>query len=125
MEGLARTGHRFPTGEEEDASISSAAELIFQLAAPSWPSWAGWCCGCPCACPMEQCWSHPRWLAGPAWLEGMQGFWDKPKGSALCLAAQSEASVSPMAQSSVFLLHVLVFSWVLMGSRARNVGSGF
>lgn len=40
MEGLARARHHCPTGEEEDASISSAAELIFQLMPPSWLSCA-------------------------------------------------------------------------------------
>ena len=132
---MARAGHHFPAGEEEeeDASIRSAAELIFQLAAPSWPSCAaalrssraGWRSGCPCASPTEQCWSHHLWLTGPAWLEGMQGFWDKVRGSALSLGAWSDAPLSPVAWSSVFLLHVLVFLWVLMGSRARNMGSGF
>lgn len=127
MEGLAKAGHRFPAGEEEDASISSAAELIFRLAAPSWPScaaalrsrWAGWHAGSPCASPTEQRWSHHPWLAGPAWLEGMRGSGDKPGGSALSL------TLSPMAWSGVFLLHVLVFPLVLIGSCARIVGWGF
>lgn len=133
MEGLAKAGHCFPAGEEEDALISSAAELIFQHAAPSWPSCAaalrssqaGWRSGCPCASPTERCWSHQPGLAGPAWLEGTQGFWDKPRGSALSLGAWSDAPFSPMAWSSVFLFHVLVFLWVLMGFHVRNVGSGF
>lgn len=81
---------------EEDASTSSAAELIFQLTASCWPfcvtalhsSWAG----CPCAAPAEQCWSHHLWLAGAAWLEEVQGFWEQPREQSTCSPCGLELS---------------------------------
>lgn len=81
---------------EEDASTSSAAGLIFQLTASSWPScatalrssWAGWHAACPCAAPAEQSWSHHLWLAGPAWLEEVQDFGRSP-GARCCLVPRA------------------------------------